>query len=215
MTVEREAVGLGPENWEQGSPADPLSGRKNGLIGAQVSRLDGPLKVRGAARFAAEVPLEGMAYASLAFSTIPKGRIAALDTSAAQDAPGVVLVMTHQNAPRMKPAPTFLASAKGGAGDDLPIMQDDQIHWNGQPIALVLAQTHEQADHAASLIRAAYAPEEAITSFEAAVARGVEPGTFAGSPLSVQHGDAEAALARAAHQVDITYRTPRHNHNAI
>jgi xanthine dehydrogenase YagR molybdenum-binding subunit len=215
MTADRDAVAIGPEDWGPGSPPDPLAARKRGLVGAQVSRIDGPLKVRGAARFAAEVPLEGMAYASLAFSTIPKGRIASLDTSAAEAAPGVVLVMTHQNAPRMDPAPTFLASAKGGAGDNLPIMQDDRVHWNGQPIALVLAETHEQADHAASLIRAAYAPEEAITSFEAAVARGVEPGTFAGSPLSVQTGDAEAALAGAPHQVDITYRTPRHNHNAI
>src|ERR1700744_4682710 len=103
MTVEREAVGLGPENWEQGTPAEPLAGRKNGLIGAQVSRIDGPLQVRGAARFAAEVPMEGRVYASVAYSTIPKGRIAELDTSAAQEAPGVVLVMTHENAPRMKP----------------------------------------------------------------------------------------------------------------
>jgi xanthine dehydrogenase YagR molybdenum-binding subunit len=215
MTVEREAVGLGPENWGQGSPPDPLSGRKNGLVGAQVSRLDGPLKVRGAARFAAEVPMEGMVYASLAYSTIPKGRIAALDTSAARDAPGVVLVMTHENAPRMNPAPAALTAPMGTAGDDLPVMQDDQIHWNGQPIAVVLADTHEQADHAVSLIRVTYAPEQAVTSFREATARGLQPGNFGGSPLSAQIGDAEAALAAAPYQVDLTYRTPRHNHNAI
>jgi xanthine dehydrogenase YagR molybdenum-binding subunit len=215
MSAGKDAVALGPEGWGPGSAPDPLAGRKHGLVGAQVSRLDGPLKVRGAARFAAEVPMERMVYASLAFSTVPKGSITALDTSAAHDAPGVVLVMTHQNAPRMNPAPTFLAAEKGAAGDDLPIMQDERIHWNGQPIALVLAQTHEQADHAASLIRATYAPEEATTSFEEAMARGVQPGTFAGSPLSVQTGDAEAALAAAPYQVDVTYYTPRHNHNAI
>ncbi len=214
MTTYGEAIALGPENWGPGSAPDPLTG-KRGLVGAQVSRIDGPLKVRGAARFAAEVPMAGMVYAALAFSTIPKGRITALDTRAAQDAPGVVLVMTHQNAPRLNPAPTFLAAAKGGAGDNLPVMQDDRIHWNGQPIALVLAETHEQAGHAASLIRATYAPEEAVTSLAAAVARGVEPGTFAGSPLEVQTGDAEAALAAAPYRVDATYRSPRHNHNAI
>ena len=215
MTVEREAVGLGPENWGPASSPDPLSGRKNGLIGAQVSRLDGPLKVRGAARFAAEVPMDGMVYASLAFSTIPKGRIATLDTSAAQDAPGVVLVMTHENAPRMNPAPAALTAPMATAGDDLPVMQDDQIHWNGQPIAVVLADTHEQADHAASLIRVTYAPEQAVTSFREATGRGLQPGNFAGEPLSAQNGDAEAALATAPYQVDLTYRTPRHNHNAI
>ncbi len=67
-----------------------------------MSRLDGPLKVKGAARFAAEFPVEGMAYAALAYCTIAKGRIATLDTTAAEAAPGVVLVMTHRNAPRMK-----------------------------------------------------------------------------------------------------------------
>jgi xanthine dehydrogenase YagR molybdenum-binding subunit len=215
MTAEREAVGLGPENWGPGSPPDPLTDRRRGLVGAQLSRLDGPLKVRGAARFAAEVPMDGMVYAALAYSTIPKGRITNLDTRAALDAPGVVLVMTHLNAPPMSPAPPSLTAAKAGAGDDLPVMQDDQVHWNGQPIAVVLADTHEQAGHAASLIRATYAPEQAVTSLREATDRGLEQGTFAGSPLAFDKGDAEAALAAAAHQVDLTYRTPRHNHNAI
>src|ERR1700742_3060561 len=108
MTADRDAVAIGPEDWGPGSPPDPLAGRKRGLVGAQLSRIDGPLKVRGAARFAAEVPMEGMVYASVVYSTIAKGRIAALDTSAAQDAPGVMLVMTHQNAPQLNPAPASL-----------------------------------------------------------------------------------------------------------
>ena len=62
MSAGRDAVALGPESWGPGSTPDPLNS-KHGLVGAQVSRIDGPLKVRGAARFAAEVPLEGMAYA--------------------------------------------------------------------------------------------------------------------------------------------------------
>ena len=71
--------------------------------------------------------------------------------------------MTHRNAPRMKPPPVFLAAHKAAAGDDLPVMQDDRIHWNGQPIALVLAETQEQADHATSLIQATYDAEPAVT----------------------------------------------------
>ena len=121
-----------------------------------MSRVDGPLKVKGTARFAAEVTLEGMVYAALAYSTIPKGRITALETSAAEKAPGVVLVMTHRNAPRMKTIPSFLTAEKAMAGDDLPVMQDDRVHWNGQPIAIVLAETQEQADYAKSLIRVGY-----------------------------------------------------------
>lgn len=135
----RTAVAIGPENWGTGSGPDPLAERKHGLVGAHVSRIDGPLKVRGAARFAAEVPMEGMVYAALAYSTVPKGRIATLDTSAAESAPGVVLVMTHRNAPRMKQPPAFLTAEKAASGDDLAVMQDDRIYWNGQPIALVLA----------------------------------------------------------------------------
>jgi xanthine dehydrogenase YagR molybdenum-binding subunit len=209
------AIPLGPDGWGPGTKPDPLSERKHGLVGAQVSRIDGPLKVRGVARFAAEVPMPGMLYASLAFSTIPKGRIAALDVAAAESAPGVVLVMTHRNAPRLHPMPPFLTAEKAAAPDDLPVMQDDLVHWNGQPVALVLARTQEQADYARSLIRADYTAEPAVTSFDEAKAGELETAVFAGNPLKVEIGDAEAALAAAPYQVDATYRTPRHNHNAI
>ena len=97
------AVELAPDAWLPGGKPDPLIHHEHGLVGAPVSRLDGPLKVQGKARFAAEFALESMVYATLAYSTISKGRIATLDTSAAEAAPGVVLVMTHRNAPRMKP----------------------------------------------------------------------------------------------------------------
>jgi xanthine dehydrogenase YagR molybdenum-binding subunit len=155
-----------------------------------------------------------MVYAALAYSTVPKGRLTTLDTKAAEGAPGVVLVMTHRNAPRMKPGAVFLTAEKAAAPDDLPIMQDDRIHWNGQPIALVLAETQEQADHAASLIRAVYAAEPATTAFKEAKAH-TRPAAFAGEPLSNTIGDAEAALAAAPFKVDHTYRTPFQNHNAM
>lgn len=216
MSTGADAVALGPQGWGPGSGPDPLSRRTDGLVGAQVSRIDGPLKVSGTARFAAEVPMEGMVYAALAFATIAKGRITALEISAAQDAPGVVLVMTHRNAPRMAPPPAFYGGApRGAAGDDLPVMQDDQVHWNGQPIAVVLAGTQEQADHAASLIRASYDAEQALTSFGQAIAGDLQTAMFMGAPLESRAGDAEAALAAAPYAVDVTYRTPRTTHNAI
>jgi xanthine dehydrogenase YagR molybdenum-binding subunit len=108
------AVAPGPDGWATGKP-DPLIGRRDGLLGAPVSRVDGAVKARGAARFAAEVPMAGMVYAALAYSTVAKGRIAALDTGAAEGAPGVVLVMTYRNAPRMKPLPALLSGAPKGA----------------------------------------------------------------------------------------------------
>ncbi|MEO7335095.1 MAG: xanthine dehydrogenase family protein molybdopterin-binding subunit [Caldimonas sp.] len=215
QAVMKKAIAHAPDAWIPANEPDPLIGRKNGLIGAPVSRLDGPLKVQGGARFAAEFPMDGMVYAALAYGTVPKGRIATLDTHDAESALGVVLVMTHRNAPRMQPMPLFMSKEKAAGGDDLPVMQDDRIHWNGQPIALVLAETQEQADHAASLIRATYEAETATTSFAAAKAAGLEPGTFQGEPLKLTIGDADAALAASPHRVDAIYRTPRHNHNAI
>ena len=210
----KTAIGFVPDRWLAGGLPDPLR-EKHGLIGASVSRIDGPLKVEGKARFAAEVPLDNMAYAALAYSTIARGRIAAIDTAAAEAAEGVVLVMTYRNAPRMKPPPAFLTAPKAAAPSDLPVMQDDQIHWNGEPVALVLAETQEQADHAKSLIRVSYHQMPAIISFDAAKTKARTPDTLLREPNVVEIGDAERALADAAFKVDLTYRTPRHNHNAI
>ena len=215
MAAVKKGIALAPDRWMPGGKPDPLIGREQGLIGTPVSRVDGPLKVRGGARFAAEFPVEGMVYAALAYSTIPKGRIVSLDTAAAEAVPGVVLVMTHRNAPKMKALPFFLSAEKAAAGDDLPIMQDDRVHWNGQPIAVVLAETQEQADHARSLIRVTYEVEPAITSFDQAKAAGLHRAEFSGEVLKHEIHDAEAALAASPYKVDETYQTPRHNHNAI
>ncbi len=215
QTIVKKAVALAPDGWVPGGTPDPLIGHKHGHVGAPVSRLDGLLKVSGQARFAAEVALDGMLYGALAYATIAKGRILSIDTRAAEAAPGVALVMTHLNAPKMKPPPKFLTAEKAASGDDLPIMQDDRVHWNGQPIAIVLAETQEQADHAKSLIRATYETDEAVTAFEEARARERTPDKVVGEPPEQRVGDAEAALAAAPSSVDAVYRTPRHNHNAL
>ena len=112
QSVVKKPMELLPDNWDPGVMPDPLIRQKHGHIGVPVSRRDGEFKVRGEATFAAEFPVKGMLYASLAYSTIAKGRIVALDTSAAEIAPGVALVMTHRNAPRMKPTPVFLSHPK-------------------------------------------------------------------------------------------------------
>src|ERR1700712_1678728 len=112
--------------------------------------------------------------------------------------------------------PAFMTKQKAAGGDDVPIMQDDQIHWNGQPVALVLAETQEQADHAQSLIHVDYEIEEdGVTSLAAAKANGTETGVFQGEPLKLEIKDAEAMLAAAPYKIDVRYTTPRHNHNPI
>jgi xanthine dehydrogenase YagR molybdenum-binding subunit len=203
----KTAIGLAPDRWVPGATPDALRD-KHGALGQPVSRIDGPLKVEGKARFSGEFVMPGMLHAALAFSSIPRGRITSLDTMAAKAAPGVRLVMTHRNAPPMNPPPP-------GYGSSLPVMADDQIHWNGEPIAVVLADTHDQAEHAASLISARYETVPAITTFAEAKKHARTPANILRDPTTIDVGNAEAALARAKVKVDQIYRTPRHNHNAI
>lgn len=210
-----KAVAMAPDSWIPGGEPDPLIREQHGHTGRPVSRIDGPLKVAGQAPFAAEFPMENMVFASLAYSTVAKGRIAAIDLAEAEKAPGVVLVMTHENAPRLKATPLFLSNQKAAGGDNLPVMQDDRIHWNGQPIALVLAETQEQADHAQSLISVEYVEEAALLSFEEALEKGTTTAQFMGQPLHDEIGDAKEAFAKAAYKIDASYSTPRHNHNPI
>jgi xanthine dehydrogenase YagR molybdenum-binding subunit len=215
QAVMKTAVELAPDTWLPGGKPDPLIQHKHGLIGAPVSRLDGQLKVKGAAPFAAEIAVDGMVYAALAFSTIPKGRIKTLDTSAAEAAPGVVLVMTYKNAPKLKPTPIINSAPKAAGPSDLPILQDDCIHWNGETIAVVLAETQEEADYAKSLIRATYEAEHAMVAFDEAKTHARLPESVLGEPPKVESGDAETALATAPYKVDLTYKTPHYSHNAI
>ena len=213
MAVMEKVVEHAPDALMPGGTPDPLIAAP-GLIGQSISRLDGPQKVTGSAPFSAEFLMDGMVFAALAYSTIAKGRIAELDIAEAEKAPGVVLVMSHRNAPRMKAPPLFMSAAKAAAGDSLPVMQDDRVAWNGQPIAVVLAETQEQADHARSLIRVRYDHERAATVFDEAK-KNTHDGVFQGKPMQQEIGDAEAALAASPVKVDVTYDTPRHNHNAI
>src|SRR5262249_35203691 len=117
----RAAINYMPDRWLFGAP-DTLM-HKHGLIGGPVSRVDGRLKVQGQVRFAAEVAFENLTYAALLCSTVARGRITSLDTSEASAAPGVVLVMTYRNAPRMARPPVMMTSAKAGGSSDLPVMQ--------------------------------------------------------------------------------------------
>jgi len=210
-----KAIALAPDSWIPGGDSDPLIRHQHGHIGRPLSRIDGPLKVAGQARFAAEFRIEGMVYAALVHSTIAKGKILRLDTAIAEPAAGVVAVMTHENAPRLKPPPVFMSSAKAAGGDNWPVMQDATVRWNGEPVAVVLAETQEQAEHAASLVAVHYDEAESLTSFANAIAKGTKPGEFMGGPLHDAKGEADAALAAAETRIDSGYTTPRHNHNAI
>jgi xanthine dehydrogenase YagR molybdenum-binding subunit len=211
----RTALGYVPSSWLPGATPDPLIDRRV-TLGTQQSRVDGPDKVRGVARFAAEVPMERLLYAALVHSTIARGAISALDTAAAEAAPSVALVMTHRNAPKMAlPPPIGLTNLKAAGNNILPVMQDPDIRWNGQVVAVVLAETQEQADHAATLVAVRYEAAAARTRFEQAKAHARTPDSLMIEKNRLRKGDVQAAIRAAAGSIDAVYRTPWHNHNPI
>lgn len=194
---------------------DPLL-HEHGYVGQPVSRVDGRLKVTGEARFAAEVHLENMAYAVPVYSTIAKGQVLRLDAAEAERAPGVIAVITPENMPKLKHPPLADGtSPKKMAASELPILQDNKVHWNGQPVAVVVAETLEQAEDAASRIRVDYTVEEPALSFQDKKAEAVTPKSIMGEPPEVRIGDAEGNLAVAPVRVDAIYSAPYYNHNAI
>lgn len=211
----RTAMGYVPSSWLPGATPDPLIDRRV-TLGTQQTRIDGPEKVRGDARFAAEVPMERLLYAACVHSTIARGRITDLDVSTAEAAPGVALVMTYRNAPKLTvPPPVGLTNLKAAGNNLLPVMQDPEIRWNGQVVALVLAETQEQADHAASLVVVRYDAVAARTRFEQAKADARTPDSLMIEKNRLKKGDTEAAFRTAARTVDAVYRTPWHSHNPI
>ena len=133
-----------------------------GAIGQAIPRVDGPAKVTGTARYSGEISLPDLAYAEIIGARIASGRVTAIDTAQAEQAPGVVAVLTHRNMPKVAAVP-LLPSLLGGPapGETFFPMQDDVVHYAGQPVAIVVADTLEQAQHAATLVRVSYA-EDAV-----------------------------------------------------
>ena len=133
-------------------------------IGTPTSRIDGIAKVTGAAKYAAEFNVPGgVLYGSIVPSTIAKGRIISLDTSAAMGVEGVSTVLTHENRPRMAGRDRDYKDDVAPDGSPFRPLYDDKIRFNGQPIALVVAETSEVARFAASLVRVEYESEAHVT----------------------------------------------------
>jgi len=195
---------------------DPLLDR-DGFLGHPLHRVDGRSKVKGEARFTAEFEVPDVAHAALVFSTIAKGRVSKIDTVRARNAGGVLEVFTHQNMPRMKAPPLVDITdlKKGMAASDLPILQDASVHWDGQPVAVVVAETLEQAEHAASLVEVEYKIDAAAVSFDAIKPQAFVPSDVMGEPAVIEIGSMEKGMQEADVRVDRVYLTPRYNHNAI
>ena len=198
-----------------GPAPDPMIG-EGGAVGQPMSRVDGTQKVAGEATFSAEFKLDNLAYAALVYSTIAKGKITKIDASEAERAAGVIHILSHENAPSVKVPPMADPNGGGGAANStLPIFKDATVYWNGQPVVLVVAQTQDQAEHAASLVKVEYQAEPPDVSFDALKSEAQVPSIVLTESPEVEVGHAEKALAAAPVQLDRVYRTPRYNHNAI
>ncbi len=190
------------------------------LIGRPLARVDSRLKVTGQARYAAEFPLPGLVHGVLLQSTIARGRVIKIDTAAAEKSPGVVGILTRGNLmPALQPPPADLLG-QGKPGESRAPLADGLVHWDGQPLGVIMAETLEEAQHAASLVRVQYEAEPPLVDMRSAAARAqtTEPETWnAREKLQLAHGDAAGALATsdAKARVEPTYTLPVENHHPI
>jgi len=183
------------------------------VIGAPLNRVDGPAKVTGDAKYAAEFGSDGMAYAVIVQSTVPRGRMVRLDTGDAERAPGVLLVMTHRNAPALPDGGK--AAINPPAGRTLSLLQDDVVHYSGQPIALVIADGFERAVDAARLVRVGYELATPALDFDRAKQSPHKPKKEGASPTDIAWGDVDAGLAQGEVRIDAVYSTPMEHHNPM
>ncbi|MBT2235497.1 xanthine dehydrogenase family protein molybdopterin-binding subunit [Nonomuraea sp. NEAU-A123] len=178
-------------------------------VGVAQPRIEGPAKVTGAARYAADVPIEGLAFGAVVLATVTRGRIRDIDVDAVRNMPGVLGVIDHRNAPRLNPK----AGGFFGPDGQLQLLQDEMIPFAGRPVALVVAETLEQAQAAAHVLPVTYDEEPHDTNFTADHPAGRPAMTIFDEPVDV--GDVEAELAASSVVVEERYRTPEEYHSAM
>src|SRR5580704_9412824 len=177
-------------------------------VGLPIDRVDGPLKVSGEATYAYEYAAQGDAlYGVIATASIGKGRVAAVDVQQAQNAPGVRLVLTKDNAPPQQPfGPVGLPDRFARA---MPALNNDDVPYFGFPVAFVVADTFEQATAAAAVVRVRYAPERGAWNLHAAGPTAIEQSPIDGGERADSSiGDFDGAFAAAPVKIDATYTTP-------
>jgi xanthine dehydrogenase YagR molybdenum-binding subunit len=181
---------------------DTVSG---GPIGAALDRVEGRDKVTGRARYAYEYPAQRLAYAVAVQSTIASGQITGIDATAALAMPGVLAVLTHENAPKL-----------GGGSAELRILQGPAVSYRGQIVAAVVAETLETAREAQRHVRVGYRQDEAhveLSPEDPGLYR--PPRLFPDYPTDTEQGDVEDALAAADVVIDETYTTAATHNNPM
>jgi len=183
----------------------------NEQMRTSVSRTDGRAKVTGTATYAAEHQIQGLVHGYLVTSAIAKGRIRTIDTRTAEQSPGVLAIFTHRNAPKLfKPTNDWKTSVIYESR--LPL-SDDRIHYGGQIIGLVVADTFERSRHAANLVKVEYDTERPVVELERATFK-VAPG-MSGEDLKFEKGSfatGNIEQANADTAIDATYSTSTEHH---
>jgi xanthine dehydrogenase YagR molybdenum-binding subunit len=180
-------------------------------IGTPTSRIDGHVKVTGAAKYAGEHTVDGLAYGAVVTSTIPKGRIARIDLSEALQVEGVLDILTHEHRPPMaRAAKAYKDDVAPEQGTPLRPLYDDTILFDRQPIALVLAEDWEAARFAASLVRVEYKPEPFATDLFAE-----RDNAVAMKKPEKPRGHADKAFAAAPVRHQAEYFIPNEHHNPM
>ncbi len=188
----------------------PAESDPSAIIGAAVPRIDGPLKTTGSALYAGDYNFPRMVYAVPVCSTIARGKIRSLDTSAAEKLPGVLLVLHHGNISGIyRNGP-----GSGRNSESRPPLSDEVINYWGQYIALAVAETFAQANAAAAAVRVQYDADKPNVSPN--LSDPMPAIGASGGPRVVSHrGDPDAAFASAPVQIEATYTTPVETHNPM
>src|ERR1700716_1301371 len=191
---------------EMNSPvgSNALDVGADGIVGKPLDRVDGRLKVTGGARYAYEMQQgQNTLYGFVVEASIGKGTIKSIDTRAAERAPGVVLVLTHRNAP---------AQGTGNHREAHPVLTGPEVTHYGQPVAFVVARSFEEARAAAYLVNVKYDRSNGKYALRGNLeqARVPKPGDAPAADSAV--GDFAGAFASAPVQIDVTYTTPLQSH---
>jgi xanthine dehydrogenase YagR molybdenum-binding subunit len=175
-------------------------------VGQDVDRVDGRLKVMGNAHYPSDVSLPDMAHAALVRSTIAAGKITRIDSARATAAPGVLAVITHENAGRLRRGSRNLVFPPPPAP-----LQDPKISYQGQYVALVVAETRQQARAAARLVEVTYERDEAVLTLDDAAAKAQSNPYF----IDMKRGNVETGMAAAEVTVEGTFTTSTQTHNPL
>jgi xanthine dehydrogenase YagR molybdenum-binding subunit len=177
------------------------------VVGQPVTRIDGKLKVTGRAAYAVEHPIENVAYGVAVASTIGSGRIVKIDSAEAEKMPGVLAILHHGNIEKLyRPAGSLEEASR--PGESRPPFEDENIYYYGQFVALVVAETFEQAQDGASHVRVQYDSKKPDVRLDAGSAQKKASANYA-------RGDVNAALQQAEVKLDETYVTPVEVHNPM